>query len=217
MRSATRVVASTFGVVVGLAGLEHGIGEVLQGSVAPSGIMFESWPDSEFLRILGGEPAMAIIPNLLVAGILTVLVSLLFIAWAVLFTPRRLGGLGLILLSVVLLLVGGGVAPPIMGLIIGAAATRIGKPLSWGARRSSDHPPFLARLWVPALIAGVVGYLAVLPGIPIVDHFLGLESPMVVVDLALFSFAALLAAVLAALAWDSYHAALAKGQGAGIG
>ena len=47
--------ASTFGVIAGLAGLEHVISEILQGSVVPNGIMFESWPNSEFLRILAVE------------------------------------------------------------------------------------------------------------------------------------------------------------------
>jgi hypothetical protein len=34
--------ASTFGVLAGLAGIEHGIGETLQGNVAPDGMMIFS-------------------------------------------------------------------------------------------------------------------------------------------------------------------------------
>lgn len=34
---ATKAVASTFGVLVGLAGIEHGFFEMLQGNVTPSG------------------------------------------------------------------------------------------------------------------------------------------------------------------------------------
>ena len=44
MRNATRITVSTFGVLMGLAGLEHGIGEILQGNTAPQEIMFPSWP-----------------------------------------------------------------------------------------------------------------------------------------------------------------------------
>lgn len=33
MRHATAIVVSTFGVLVGLAGLEHGAGEILQGHI----------------------------------------------------------------------------------------------------------------------------------------------------------------------------------------
>ena len=46
MTSATRVMVSTFGVIAGLAGIEHGVGEVRQGNVAPDGLTISSWPDS---------------------------------------------------------------------------------------------------------------------------------------------------------------------------
>ena len=44
MKSATRVVASTLGVLVGLAGIEHGLLEVLQW-VAPAAQMSPAHPD----------------------------------------------------------------------------------------------------------------------------------------------------------------------------
>ncbi len=47
MRNATRVTVSTFGTVAGLAGIEHGVGEMLQGNVAPDGMMILSWPESD--------------------------------------------------------------------------------------------------------------------------------------------------------------------------
>ena len=40
--SSTRVTAITSGVLTGLAGIEHGFFEILQGSVAPSGIVIEA-------------------------------------------------------------------------------------------------------------------------------------------------------------------------------
>ena len=42
MISATRVVASTIGALVGLVGIEHDIGETLQGNIAPDGMMILS-------------------------------------------------------------------------------------------------------------------------------------------------------------------------------
>jgi len=58
MRSATKVTVSTLGILMGVAGIEHGIGELLKGNVVSAGIMFPSWPDSAFLRIVGEEPAI---------------------------------------------------------------------------------------------------------------------------------------------------------------
>ena len=76
--SATRIVVSTFGAVVAFAGVEHGVGEILQGPVAPAGLAIESWPDVKAFEILAGEPAMTVIPNLLVTGVLAVVVALAF-------------------------------------------------------------------------------------------------------------------------------------------
>ncbi|GAI04081.1 unnamed protein product [marine sediment metagenome] len=42
MRNATKTTVSTFGAIIGIAGIEHGIGEILQGNMPPAGIVIES-------------------------------------------------------------------------------------------------------------------------------------------------------------------------------
>jgi hypothetical protein len=42
LNSATKTAASTLGVPVGLAGIEHGIFELLQGNFTPNGLMIEA-------------------------------------------------------------------------------------------------------------------------------------------------------------------------------
>jgi hypothetical protein len=206
MKSATKTVASTFGVIVGLAGLEHGIGEILQGRVAPPGVMFESWPNSEVLRVMAGEPAMSLLPDLLLSGMLTVLLSLATIVWSVAFLGRQHAGSVLLLLSSLLLLVGGGFAPPLMGLIVGGAATRIRRPVKrWSRPDPGGSPPLLGRLWPYLLGASVLGYLALLPGIPLASLLVAIEDPAVVSYLALFSILCLILATVGALVSDSYH------------
>ncbi len=101
MRNATRVTVSTFSALAILA----------QGNVAPEGVMILSWPGSGLFGILAGEPAMTIVLNLLVTGILAILVSLVFLMWATVFVQRKHSSLVLILLSIVMLLVGGGFDP----------------------------------------------------------------------------------------------------------
>ena len=49
-RSATRIVVSAFGALAALAGLEHGVGEFVQGWVAPSSVM--SWPDTAGFEVV---------------------------------------------------------------------------------------------------------------------------------------------------------------------
>jgi len=177
MKSAVRLVISSIGTIMGLGGLEHGIGEILQGSVAPNGIMIQSWPDSAFFQSLSGEPAMTIIPNLLIAGILTILVSLVFLAWVIGFIHRKNGGLILILLSILMLLVGGGIFPPVLGMILGAAGMRM-NALAGKIRtsRTSWSSQFLMKAFPGFCVACVVCWLALFPGMTLLDYFLGISN-----------------------------------------
>lgn len=70
--SAERLVASIFGVLSGLGGITHGVDETLQGNVAPDGIVINSWTQGAIATNMGGEPAMTIVPNLMVTGILDI-------------------------------------------------------------------------------------------------------------------------------------------------
>ena len=111
-----KAVAVGIGIFAGLGGASHGPGEMLQGNMAPSEIMIKAWPD---LTVLGGEPAMTIVPSFLVTGVLTIIFGLLVAAWASKFVSRKNGGLVLILLSIIMLLVGGGLVPPMFGVAAG--------------------------------------------------------------------------------------------------
>lgn len=66
--SAARGTALIFGVLAGLGGLTHGIGEVLQGNVKPGGIIINSWTQGPIATNMGGEPGMTIVPSLLITG-----------------------------------------------------------------------------------------------------------------------------------------------------
>ena len=162
MRKATRTVASWFGIVAGIAGLEHGYFETLQGNTRPASLMFASMgPPCAPEKIWNAcEPAMTILPNFLITGILTVLLGLLIMAWSAGFVHRKNGGTILILSSVVLLLLGGGFFPPLIGLVGGAAGTQINKPLT-GKPGSLTH--WAAKLWPWPLVIFLVWVLGQFP------------------------------------------------------
>lgn len=206
MRNATKVTVSVLGALMAVAGIEHGVGEIFQGNVAPSGIMFPSWPESDFFRIVGGEPAMTIIPNLLVTGILAMLFSLLFLIWATLFVQRKNGGPVLILLSIAMLLVGGGLFPPIIGIIIGTLGTRINAPLTWWRVHLSVRlQDFLGRVWRWSFVACVIAWLLLFPGISILGYFFGVNNPNLTLILIFFALASLLLTALTGFAYDIRH------------
>jgi hypothetical protein len=203
VRDATRVTVSTFGALAGLAGIDHGVGEVLQGNVAPDGVMVLSWPESELFRILAGEPAMTIVPNLLATGILAILVSLIVLVWATMFVQRKHGSLVLILLSGAMLLVGGGFGPPILGIIVGIAATRINTPLAWWrAHLTGGSRRFLANLGPWSIVAGVIAWLSLLPGTILLDFYFGNIPDFVVYLLTLSAFGLLLLTLFTGFAHD---------------
>lgn len=155
--SATRVIASTLGVIVGVAGIEHGLFEMLQGNVAPTGLIIDAIGPAQELWRGATEPALTIIPNLFLTGILAMIVGLLTVVWAAAFVERRHGPSILLLLFAALLLVGGGSPPIFIGVLACVVATRINKPLRWWR----THLPvnvrgFLATLWPWSIIAYVV-------------------------------------------------------------
>lgn len=131
MRKATKTVATWFGIAAGIAGIEHGYFEILQGNTKPQGLMIASIgppcvPEEVWNTC---EPAMTIIPNFLITGILSVILGILILAWSAGFVQRKNGRMVLILLSVALLLFGGGIFPPLIGLVGGVAGMKINMPV----------------------------------------------------------------------------------------
>lgn len=120
--SVTIAVASILGIFAGVAGASHGPGEILQGNIAPSGIIIEAWPA---LTLLAGEPAMTLIPSFSVSGIVTVILGLAVTIWAATRIQSENGALVLILLSTMMLFVGGGLLPPVFGVVAGIICARV--------------------------------------------------------------------------------------------
>ena len=204
MRNATRGLVSTFGGFVGLMGVEHGIGGVLQGSRPPTGLIILSWPDSAFFSILGGEPALTIIPNLLITGLLAILVSLIFAVWAVLFVQCKHGGRVLILLSIPMLLFGAGLFPPVLGVLIGSAATRLHAPLTWWQRRlPTGLRGFLMAVWPCSFGACLAAWLGMFPGVPVLNYFFGVHDESLIFILLYCMFGCLFLTGVAGFARDT--------------
>lgn len=92
----------------------HGVFEVQQGSFATRGI---------FINAKGGDcqpscfPAMTILGNYSYAGVAATVVGLILLVWAIARTGKPGGAVGLAVLSLILLVVGGGYLPPILGIV----------------------------------------------------------------------------------------------------
>ena len=147
---------------------------------------------------------MTVVPNLLITGILAILFSLIFLVWATMFVQRKNGGLVLILLSIVMLLVGGGFGPPILGIIVGAAATRINAPLTWWrAHLPAGLRCFLGKLWLWSFSACLIAWLLLFPGSILLDYFFGVNNPNLIYTFIFSAFGFLVLTVFTGFAHDS--------------
>ena len=153
MNRATQTVASTLGVLVGLAGIDHGIFEILQGNTPTNDIMIAAIGPAQRFWQYGEETALTIVPNFLVTGILAVTFGILVALWALLFIDKKYGARIFMLLSIILFLVGGGFAPIFMAIIASLTATRINKPLKfWRVVLPDGIRKLLGNVWLVVLI-----------------------------------------------------------------
>lgn len=200
MKSARYQFVAVMGAWMGAAGIEHGVGEFLQGNVAPDGILIRSWPDAAFFQSLNGEPAMTILPDLQITGLLAIAFSLLFAVWAIFFAQRKHGGLIMMLLTIPMLLFGGGIFPPILGLLIGAAAS--------GSRSPARQAPvtglrrFLGQAWRRILAACCVVWLMLFPGTAALSYFFAIDSVAVTLTVMVTAFLFLFLAYWSCVQFD---------------
>jgi hypothetical protein len=114
----------------------------------------------------------------------------------------------LIVLSVVMLFVGAGFGPPMLGVIVGVAAIRINAPLRWWRTHlSGGSRRLLAKVWPWSYVAGVIAWLALLLGTILLDHFFGVSDlgfiAPVVALLVFCAFGLRLLTIFAGSAYDA--------------
>jgi len=120
------------------------------------------------------------------------------------FAHRRHGGLVMVLLSVAMLLVGGGFGPPLLGTILAVPASKINAPLTWWRARLSDGARrALAALWPWLLAIALTAWLLLFPGTNIAAYYYGVDDAGLVAAIILAAFGTLFLTILTALARDA--------------
>ena len=178
----------TLGILAGVMGIEHGIGEVLAGYRPTEGTFILSWPHSAFFKVMSGEPAMTIVPNYLISGLLTIFISCAFLFLLVSQPPERKTIIFLFAFLIALLLTGGGFGPPILGFLTLPIALKRNSPLkTWSKLPAGIHEIF-SFLWPWSFGLCLIGWLMLFPGAALVVFFTGIDNPLLMVIPILIAF-----------------------------
>jgi hypothetical protein len=173
---AAHTTACVFGVLAGLGGLTHGVGEVLQGGV-PVRFALDSWISGPMAEHMGGEPAFTVLPTAGSAGVATLALSTAVIGCSAFGIRRRHGGSALMLLSGGMLLAGGGFAPPLIGILAGAVGRWSEREPRWLARLGPHARRRLARAWGPLFALSVANATFLVVGSVVLVYRFGLHAP----------------------------------------
>ncbi len=153
--------------------IEHGIFEVLQGNIPTNGLIFNAIPPSEYW-IEGNERALSLIPNFLITGIFALIIGILVIFWTLKFVDKNNGAIIFLLLQICQLLLGGGIAFFILGILVGLVAFQINKPLNTkNGFLSGKFGLTIAKTWKFFLIISIIIFsltlLGAIIGVPFLE------------------------------------------------
>src|SRR5271166_3592451 len=127
VNAATRAIASTLGVLVGIGSIDHGVLECLQGPRPTPGFIVNALGPGYSWTVWkqGGEGAFTLLPSFLLSGIVATLLGVLMIVWALRFLPSRHGPIVFLFLGMASFFTGGGVAQVVLFTLTWTVATRI--------------------------------------------------------------------------------------------
>jgi len=186
MNKATRITVAVLGAIFGISGINHGFFEVLQGNVPTGGLFISAIGEAQKMWPHGNELAFTLIPNFLVTGIAAMIVGLAIITWSLGFVHKKKGPVVFILLFILLLMVGGGIAQILFFPWIWLISTRINKPLVWWRKilPVKIQKP-LGKLWPWSLMISSVLLVFVLE-IGVTGFVPAVNDPDVVLSIMLF-------------------------------
>jgi len=189
MNKTTMTLFRTLGILAGIMGIEHGIGEVLEGYRPTDSVFILSWPNSAFFEIMAGEPAMTLIPNYFITGLLAIFFSGAFLTVLVKPGLDRKAIIILVALLILMLLTGAGFGPPILGIIAVLIVLKRNSPLNLWRKLPSKLHTVLSRLWPWSFGLCLLGWLMLFPGAALIAFFTGIDNALLMVIPILIAFA----------------------------
>jgi hypothetical protein len=201
---ACRTTATAFGILAGLGGITHGVGEVLQGNARVTGFALDSWTTGPIAEHMGGEPGLTVLPTALSAGVVTLVLATAVVGWSIAGLRGDHGGSVLILLSLGMLLAGGGVGPPVIGILAGAVGRwGVDRQPRWLQRPRPRTVRVMGRAWPALFVLSLANALFLVVGSVILVYTVGFHAPTVFEGSFYLSVVLLLMHLVAAPAHDA--------------
>lgn len=130
MKNPIHITTKFLSLYAGLLAIQHGIFEILQGEQVPAGVMINAiglpcQPEQVWHACY---PAMTLIPNMMISGILATIMGMGLLTWGLLFSNRRYSPWIFGALAIAILLVGGGFVPVFITLVTAVASMQINTP-----------------------------------------------------------------------------------------
>ena len=175
--NATRVIATTVGVLFGIAGFNHGFFEFLQGNKPTNGLVIHAIGEAQRFWVLGTEDALTIIPNFMISGVLSMALGVAIMIWSIWFLETKRGTAVFLGLFILLFLFGGGIGQLAFFLPAWAFARQMHGPLTWWRNALPQRSwPFLSKVWPVTLTLASASILMGLE-MAIFGYFPGMREP----------------------------------------
>jgi hypothetical protein len=206
MNRATRIIVAAMGIMLGIAGMNHGLFETLQGNTPTNGLIIQAIGDAQQMWLYGTEEAFTVLPNFLLTGILAIITSIAIMIWSVGFVHKKHGPTVFLLLFLLLFLTGGGIGQIVFFIPTWLASTRINSPLTWWRKVLPEKiRQVLAKLWPFSLCVVLICFLIALE-IAIFGFIPGVDNPDTALaicwSLLLAAWVLLLFTIVNGLAYD---------------
>ena len=208
---ATKIVAVTYGIIMGLAAVVHGFYEFLQGDVVIKDYFIDAIGPKQRLWEFSNLHAVSIAPTFLITGILAMSMGIIVIVWSVLFLGKKLGATSFFVLVILTFVLGGGYGPPIsLGLLATLASMRINKPITYFNDHLSSHiKGIVIKLWPESLITFIMIFVVsvgiTIIGWPVVNLLGAVATNNFVWVLALIMIILMIFSVINALMFDAVN------------
>ncbi|MFO7583780.1 MAG: hypothetical protein R6W69_03540 [Anaerolineales bacterium] len=100
MNRITKTIVSTISIILAIAGLAHGIPEILQGNTPTEGLIIQAIGPDNRMWHYGTEEAFSLLPTYLSTGLAAIAISLALIVWSLGFVHTKRGATALGLLFI---------------------------------------------------------------------------------------------------------------------